>query len=65
MKAIEQLKKGDWFTRKDYKTPKDTQVFVFDGYCRSSRKYAAQRFSDISDFIYLKKGTTVFTEFEF
>lgn len=65
MKAIEQLKKGELFTRKPIDNPKDTQVFSADGYCRSSKKYCGQRYSDISDWIYLKKGTKVYTDFTF
>lgn len=61
MKEINQLKKGDFFKRKE--TSKD--VYVYDGFNRSTKKYSAFKFEDISDFMEFKKGTKVFIDFEF
>ena len=58
--TIENLKKGDVFKLKE-----NGQVLVFNGYCRSNRKYEFYRWSDINHYGYKKKGTEVITDFEF
>jgi hypothetical protein len=65
MKKIEELKVGDLFTAKKIDNPKDTQVYVHDGYNRFTKKYSAHKFSDISAFREWKKGTIIYTDFEF
>ena len=62
---IQELKKGDYFTVKPIAEPKESQVFVFDGYDRSERKYCATKFSDISVGREFKKDTEVYTDFIF
>ena len=37
---IQELKKGDYFTLKPIAEPKESQVYVYDGYDRSERKYS-------------------------
>ena len=59
------LKKGELFTRKDIPHPKESQVFTRGEYDRESRKYECGRWSDVSDAIYLKGETLVYTEFTF
>lgn len=61
MKEINELKKGEFFKRKE--NSKD--VFVHDGYNRSTKKYSSFKFEDISAFMEFKKGTKVFVDFEF
>lgn len=63
--TLKELKKGEYFTRKDIEFPKDTQVFVRGDYDRSTKKYECHRFSDINDTIYLKGSTNVFTDMTF
>ena len=62
---IQELKKGDYFTVKPIAEPKESQVFVYDGYDRSLKKYCATKFSDISIGREFKKDTEVYTEFTF
>lgn len=62
---IENVKKGELFTRKNIETPNEKQVFTADGFCRSSKKYTGTRYSDVCDQVYIKKGTTVYIDFEF
>lgn len=61
MIEIEKLKKGDFFKRKE--GAKD--IFVFDGYNRSTKKYSSYKYEDINSFMEFKKGTKVFINFEF
>jgi hypothetical protein len=62
---IQELKKGDYFTIKPIAEPKESQVFVYDGYDRSERKYCATKFSDISIGRTFKKDTEVYIDFTF
>ena len=62
---IQELKKGDYFTVKPIAEPKESQVFVYDGYDRSLKKYCATKFSDISIGREFKKDTEIYTEFTF
>ena len=61
MKKINELKKNDFFKRKDGAK----KVFIVKGYCRTNKAYECQNWDDISDFIYLKKGKDVFVNFEY
>ena len=62
---IQELKKGDYFTVKPIAEPKESQVFVYDGYCRFDKKYVGIKFSDISSSREFKKDTEVYTDFIF
>lgn len=63
---LKDLKKGDFFTLKDYgEFPEESRVYVRDEYDRSEKKYGYSRFSDWNHYG-LKKGTTiVYTDFTF
>lgn len=61
MKEINKLIKGDFFKVKEGAQ----SVYVCDGYNRSTGKYSAFKFDDISSFREFKKGTKVFINFEF
>lgn len=63
--TIKELRKGEYFTRKDIKEPRDNQVWVREEYDRSTRKYYAINFADCSRSILLKADTQVFTGFTF
>lgn len=65
MKTLKEIKKGEWFTLKPIKEPKETQVFIKGDYDRSEKKYECGRFDDISYSRYLKLTTKVYTEFTF
>jgi hypothetical protein len=62
---IEDVKIGELFTKKEIENPNETQVFTRMEYCRESKKYCAQRFSDFCDYQYLRKGTVVYINFTF
>jgi hypothetical protein len=60
MVTIEKVKKGDLF-----RLPNGKETYQMDGYCRTTKKYVGQAWSDISKSIYKKKGTLVLIDFEF
>ena len=62
---IKELKKGDFFTKKELDSPKDSQVWIRGDYDRSSKRYECQRFDDASSFCYLPGTKEAFTGFVF
>jgi hypothetical protein len=58
---IEDLPKGEFFRRK----ADSKKTFVYEGYCRLARKYIGTDFYDINSQMEFKKGTLVYTDFEF
>lgn len=62
---LKDLKKGEWFTRKEIEHPNDSQVFIRGDYCREDKKYYNQRYSDINSEIALKGDTVVYIGFTF
>ena len=65
VKKIKDLKKDEFFTLKPIEYPKESQVWVFDGYDRSDRTYCAIKFSDIGDSRCFKGEKEVYTGFTF
>ena len=65
MKALKDLKQGDYFTRKKIDYPSENQVFIRGEYDRASKKYICIRFSDVNSWIFLKGNTTVFDSDDF
>jgi hypothetical protein len=65
VKKIKDLKKDEFFTLKPIEYPKESQVWVFDGYDRSDRTYCAIKFSDIGDSRCFKGDKEVYTGFTF
>lgn len=63
--TLKEVKKGDFFTRKQIDNPKEEQVFIRGEYDRETKKYECFRFSDVNDTIFLKGSTTVYTDFIF
>lgn len=61
MKEINNLKKDDLFKV----SLKSKTVYIFKGYNRSTRKYCAYKWEDISSFREWKKGKLIFVNFEF
>lgn len=62
---LKDLKKGDWFTLKNFSEPKDNQVWIKNEYNRSSKKYLCIRCSDISDSKEVSGDKEVYTNFTF
>lgn len=63
---IRELKKGDFFTLKPIEEPRESQVYIYDGYDRSARKWCGLKWSDFLGNGRLFKGdTVVYTDFTF
>ena len=62
---LKNLKQGEFFTRKPIESPKESQVFIRRAYDKAQKRYECQRFSDISECLYLKGETTVYVDFIF
>lgn len=62
---IKELKKGDFFTRKEVSEPSGREVYIRGAYDPASKKYECQNFDDANRFIYLKGDAEVFTDFVF
>jgi hypothetical protein len=62
---LKELKKGDFFTKKDIENPSFNQVFVKGDYDRSLRKYEIYRFSDVNACAFMAGDKEVFTDFTF
>ncbi len=65
MTAIKNLKKGDFFTKKNIEYPKDRQVWIRGDYDRSEKKYECVRFDDSCEFCYISGSKEVYTDFIF
>ena len=65
MPKLKELKKGDYFCKKEINYPKESQVWVRDEYDRSAKKYFCHRFSDINDTQLIKGDKEVFTDITF
>lgn len=63
--TISQIKVGTFFTLKPIEEPKEIQVYVRDEYNRSTKKYEACKFEDISDFREFKGDKKVYIDFYF
>ena len=65
MKAIKELKSGEYFTRKPVEDPKDSQVWVRGAYVPGAKAYECFNFADVCRTILIKGKTEVFTDFTF
>ena len=63
--TIRQIKKGTFFTLKPIEKPKESQVYVRDEYNRSTKKYEAYKFEDVSDFCEFNGVKKVYIDFYF
>ena len=59
------LKVGDFFTNTTVKEVKESNVWVYDGYNRSTRKYDAHKFSDVNHSKSFNASTHIVTGFTF
>lgn len=63
---LKELKKGEFFTLKNYgEYPEDARVYVRGEYDRSGKKYSCYKFNDIWNETFKKGTTKVFTDFTF
>ena len=62
---VKNLKRGDYFTKKQIEFPKENQVWIRGDYDRTEKKYEAYRFDDVNTWCYLKGDKEVYTEFTF
>ena len=58
-KLLKELKKGEYFTLREVKEPKESQVYVRGEYDKSQRKFECQRFTDIWGNGKMLKGNTI------
>ena len=63
--TVKDLKRGDFFTRKQIVFPTDSQVWVRGDYDREMKRYECHRFSDVNDVRYIPGGKEVYTDFIF
>jgi len=63
--AIEKVDKRDFFILNPEVAVSDKTVYTAEGYCRYNKKYCATRWNDIGHQVYKKKGTIVYTGFDF
>lgn len=63
--TIKELKKGEFFTKKQIENPAENQVFIRGNYCREEKKFEIIRFSDVNDIQYVKGNKGIFTDFIF
>lgn len=64
-KKVSQLKKGEYFTFKDYVVPLDTFVWVRGEYNRSSKRYMCHKLFDVNTITLLEGDRAVYTDFYF
>ena len=62
---LKELKRGEFFTLKEYAEPKENQVWIKGEYDRSSKSYECTRFSDMNDYRYIKADRNIYIEFVF
>ena len=65
MKKIRDLKKDEYFTLRQFEEPKESQVWVMDGYDRAERKWYAYKFADVNDGRYFNGDKDACTGFTF
>ena len=62
---VEELKKGDFFTKKPVKPLTNPRVWIRGDYDRSQHRYECQSFDDASEFCYLPGDKDVSVDFTF
>lgn len=63
--TVKDLKKGEYFTKKQIEFPSDRQVWVRGEYDRSEKRYECYRFADVCDICYMSGSKEVYTDFIF
>ena len=62
---LRELKKGDFFTKRDIACPSEAQVWIRGDYDRSAKRYECTRFSDFCDVQMMPGDKIVFCGFTF
>lgn len=60
---LRDVKKGEFFTKKPYECPSDTQVWIKGDYDRSLKKYSCTRCSDFCDEQFISPDKDVYIDF--
>lgn len=63
--TIKELKKGDYFTKKQIEYPTEKQVWIRGDYDRGSKTYSCYCFDDVNKECFLKGTKEVFIDFIF
>lgn len=63
--TIRDIKKGEYFTKKQIEEPTESQVWVKGDYCREAKKYFIHRFSDVNDSQLYDAKKPIYTDFYF
>lgn len=63
--TLKELKKGDFFTKKNIENPTENQVWIKGDYDRATKKFSIIRFSDMNDEQMMAGNKEVYTEFTF
>lgn len=62
---LREVKRGDYFTKKNIDFPRDSQVWIRGEYDRSEKKYECYRFDDVNTTCYIKGDKEVYVDFTF
>ena len=62
---LQDLKPGDFFTKKPIAEPKEHQVWIRQAYDNATKKYEIVRWDDVCDTQLMSGEKEVFTEFVF
>ena len=62
---LKEVKKGEYFTKKEIEYPTERQVWVKGDYDKSTKKYECHRFDDVNTFTYVNGTKEVYTDFIF
>ena len=62
---IKDLKKGNFFTKKNIEYPTDCQVWIRCDYDRNEKKYECVNFADCNKYCYIDGKKEVFIDFTF
>ena len=60
MKAVRQLKYGEYFTLKEIEYPTERQVWIRDEYDREEKSYLCYNFADTSKWRYIKGSKQIY-----
>ena len=60
MKAVRQLKYGEYFTLREIEDPTEAQVWIRDEYDREEKAYLCYNFADTSKWRYLQGSKQVY-----
>ena len=63
--TVKELHRGQFFCLKDLQEPKDSQIWIRDGYDPAEKKYEAHRWDDVNHFRLFSGKREVFTDFIF